>query len=48
MKQIIFNLFNHNNLPKSWFRLFTNKKFNPQIIQHPTTPIHPINPSSDK
>ena len=30
------------------FHRFTNKKFNPQIIQHPTTPIHPINPSSDK
>ena len=27
---------------------FTNKKFNPQIIQHPTTPIHPMNPGSDK
>ena len=30
------------------FHRFTNKKFNPQIIQHPTTPIHPINSSSDK
>ena len=30
------------------FNRFTNKKFNPQIIPHPKTPIHPINPSSDK
>ena len=30
------------------FHRFTNKKYNPQIIQHPTTSINPINPSSDK
>ena len=30
------------------FHRFTNKKFNSQIIQHPTTPVHPINPSSDR
>ena len=30
------------------FHRFTNQKYNPQIIQHPTTPVHPINPSSDK
>ena len=29
------------------FHRFTNKKYNPLIIQHPTIPIHPINPSSD-
>jgi GxxExxY protein len=30
------------------FHRFTNKKFSSQIIQHPTTPIHPKNPSSDQ
>lgn len=30
------------------FNRFTNKKFNPLLIQHHTSPIHPINPSSDK
>ena len=30
------------------FHRFTNKKYNPQIIQRPTTPIHPINSSSDR
>ena len=44
------------------FNRFTNKKYNPQFLQHPIaqtnpknpgsdnpkTPIHPINPSSDK
>jgi len=29
------------------FHRFTNKKFNPQIIQHPKTPIHPKTPGSD-
>ncbi|MEO6456151.1 MAG: hypothetical protein ABIN97_18870, partial [Ginsengibacter sp.] len=29
------------------FNRFTNKKFNPQVFQHTTTPKHPINPSSD-
>ncbi|HEV8079431.1 MAG TPA: GxxExxY protein [Chitinophagaceae bacterium] len=29
------------------FNRFTNKKFNPQIIHHPKTPSHPINPGSD-
>ena len=29
------------------FNRFTNKKYNPQILQPPTTPVHPINPSSD-
>ncbi|MBA3675389.1 MAG: GxxExxY protein [Chitinophagaceae bacterium] len=29
------------------FNRFTNKKYKTQIIQHPTNPIHPINPSSD-
>lgn len=29
------------------FHRFTNKKYTPLIIQHPTIPIHPINPSSD-
>jgi GxxExxY protein len=30
------------------FHRFTNKKYKPQLIQHPTTPIYPINPSSDR
>ena len=30
------------------FNRFTNKKYKQQTIQHPTTPIHPINPSSDR
>ena len=30
------------------FHRFTNKKYNPNIIQHPTIPINPINPSSDR
>ena len=30
------------------FNRFTNKKYNPQVFQHPISPIHPINPSSDK
>ncbi len=30
------------------FNRFTNKKYNPKIIQHPTNPMHPINPGSDK
>ena len=30
------------------FHRFTNKKYKPELIQHPTTPIHPINPSSDR
>lgn len=37
------------------FNRFTNKKYRPQIIQnkvkiiqHPTNPIHPITPTSDK
>ena len=30
------------------FHRFTNKKFNPQIIQHPKPHIHPKNHSSDK
>jgi GxxExxY protein len=30
------------------FNRFTNKKYNPEIIQPPIIPIHPTNPSSDK
>jgi GxxExxY protein len=30
------------------FHRFTNKKFNPQVIQHPINPIHLKNHSSDK
>lgn len=30
------------------FHRFTNKKYNPQIIPHPTIPSHPINSGSDK
>lgn len=30
------------------FHRFTNKKHDPQVIQHPTVPIHPENLSSDK
>lgn len=30
------------------FHRFTNKKYKPQIIQHSTIPVPPINPSSDK
>ena len=30
------------------FHRFTNKKYNPKVIQHPTIPINPINPSSDR
>jgi GxxExxY protein len=29
------------------FNRFTNKKYNPQIIQHPTTPMYPKNHNSD-
>ena len=29
------------------FNRFTNKKYKLQIVQHPTTPNHPINPGSD-
>ena len=29
------------------FNRFTNKKYNPKSIQHPTTPIYPIKSSSD-
>ena len=29
------------------FHRFTNKKFNPHMIQHPKNPIHHRNPSSD-
>jgi GxxExxY protein len=29
------------------FNRFTNKKYNPQMIQHPQNPKHQINPSSD-
>jgi GxxExxY protein len=29
------------------FNRFTNKKYNPQIVHHPTFPTHPKNPSSD-
>ena len=30
------------------FHRFTNKKYNPKLTQHPTLPINPINPSSDR
>jgi GxxExxY protein len=30
------------------FHRFTNKKFNPLVIQHPNIPIHPKNHSLDK
>jgi GxxExxY protein len=30
------------------FHRFTNKKYNPNLIQYPINPIHPKNPSSDR
>ena len=30
------------------FHGFTNKKYKPLNLQHPTNPTHPINPSTDK